>query len=90
MLICIHCNYYYNLDKNFIIGVKSNRTVALLESDKISKKLVQVSSLNMQDGESKSVWLKDVGFMVTLIKKVFKKPTRNSRLQIAMFPVIRM
>lgn len=64
--------YINNLNKNFIIGVKSNRTVALSESGKISKKLVQVSSLDMRDGESKSVWLKDVGFMVVLIKKVFK------------------
>lgn len=59
------------LNKLFIIGVKSNRTVALSKADKISGKFQQVSSLDMKDGESKQVWLKDMKFKVTLIKKVF-------------------
>ena len=61
-----------DLQKLFIIGVKSNRTVALSKSDKISGKFQQVSSLDMEDGQSKQVWLKDVKFKVTLVKKVFK------------------
>jgi hypothetical protein len=65
---------YINNDmkKQFIIGVKTNRTVALSKAEKISNQFQQVSSLDMEDGESKQVWLKDVKFMVTLIKKVFK------------------
>ena len=39
--------------------------------DKKLGKFQQVSSLNMQDGESKKVWLKGVSFQVMLIKKVF-------------------
>jgi len=66
-------NYIHNyLKKLFIIGVKSNRTVALSKEDKISGRFQQVSSLDMEDGQSKQVWLKDVKFKVTLVKKVFK------------------
>jgi hypothetical protein len=60
-----------DMKKQFIIGIKSNRTVALSKADKISNQFQQVSSLEMEDGESKQVWLKGVKFMVTLIKKVF-------------------
>ena len=59
------------LEKKFIIGVKSNRTVALSGKDKKLGKFQQVLSLNMQDGESKKVWLKGVSFPILLIKKVF-------------------
>ena len=61
-----------DLKKLFIIGVKSNRTVALSKSERISGKFQQVSSLDIEDGHSKQVWLKDVKFKVTLVKKVFK------------------
>ena len=60
-----------DLQKYFIIGIKSNRTVALSKTDKISGKFQQVSSLDMEDGESKEVWLRGLKFKVTLIKKVF-------------------
>lgn len=60
------------LDKLFIIGIKSNRTVAVSKEDKISSKYQKVSSLDMEDGESKQVWLKGIKFKVTLVKKVFK------------------
>ena len=59
------------LGKKFIIGIKSNRTVALSGKDKKSGKFKQVSSLDMRDGESKKVWLKGVPFEVVLVKKVF-------------------
>jgi len=59
------------LGKKFIIGIKSNRTVALSGKDKKLSKFQQVSSLNMKDGESKKVWLKGVSFPILLIKKVF-------------------
>lgn len=58
-------------NKKFIIGIKSNRTVALSAKDRKLGEFQQVSSLNMQDGESKQVWLKGVPFQVILIKKVF-------------------
>ena len=63
--------FIHGLDKKFIVGVKSNRTVALSGKDKKEGKFQQVSSLNMRDGESKKVWLKDVSFPILLIKKIF-------------------
>ena len=60
-----------NLGKKFIIGIKSNRTIALSDKDKKLGKFQRVSSLDMKDGESKKVWLKGLSFPVTLIKKVF-------------------
>jgi hypothetical protein len=64
--------YIHNdINKLYIIGIKSNRTVALSKKDSISGQFQQASSLDMEDGQSKQVWLKDVKFKVTLIKKVF-------------------
>ena len=57
--------------KKFIIGIKSNRTVALSGKDKKPGKFKQVSSLDMPDGQSKKVWLKGVPFEVVPVKKVF-------------------
>ena len=64
--------------KQFIIDIKSNRTVALSKADKISNRFQQVLSLEMEDGESKRVWLKGVKFMLTLIKKTSQ--TKMDRL----------
>ena len=63
--------FIHGLGKKFIVGVKSNRTVALSGKDKKEGKFQQVSSLNMQDGESKKVWIKGLSFQIMLIKKVF-------------------
>lgn len=63
--------FIHGLGKKFIVGVKSNRTVALSGKNKKEGKFQQVSSLDMQDGESKKVWLKDVSFPILLIKKIF-------------------
>ena len=63
--------FIQSLGKKFIIGIKSNRTVALSGKDKKLGKFQPVSSLDMQDGESKKVWLKGVPFEIVLIKKVF-------------------
>jgi hypothetical protein len=63
---------HHDLGKYFIIGLKSNRTVALSENDKTSGKFQQVKALEMEDGQSKTVWLKGNSFPVILIKKIFK------------------
>ena len=63
--------FIQSLGKKFIIGIKSNRTVALSGKDKKLGKFKQVSSLDMRDRESKKVWLKGVPFEVVLVKKVF-------------------
>jgi DDE superfamily endonuclease len=63
---------HHDLKKNFIIGLKANRTIALSESEKRAGKFQQVSALDMEDGQAKIVWLKGNSFPITLIKKVFK------------------
>ena len=64
----IHCN----LKKNFIIGIKSNRTVAVSEEDRAKGDFTKVSKLDLEDGQSLVVWLKGIEFPMQLIKKVFK------------------
>jgi hypothetical protein len=63
--------YINNLQKYFIIGIKSNRTVSLSKNDKMKGQFQQVSSLNLEDDRSIKVWLKGIEFPVLLIKKVF-------------------
>ncbi|MDN3030798.1 MAG: transposase, partial [Candidatus Tisiphia sp.] len=63
--------YIHNLNKYFIIGIKSNRTISLSKNDKMKSQFQQVSSLNLKDGQFIRVWLKGLEFPVTLIKKVF-------------------
>ena len=63
--------YIHNLQKHFIIGIKSNRTIALSQNEKMGGQFKQVSSLDLQDGQSIKAWLKGLEFPVALIKKVF-------------------
>lgn len=63
---------HHNLQKYFIIGLKANRTIALSEEDKIGGKFQQVQALDLEDGQSKTVWLKGNSFPIALIKKIFK------------------
>ena len=64
--------YIYNIiKKKFIIGIKSNRTVALSEKEKLKGDFIKVSKLDLQDGQSIKVWVKGIDFTLQLIKKVF-------------------
>ena len=64
--------FLHNMDKLFIIGIKSNRTVALNEKDKLSGKFNQVQSIDIKEDQATTVWLRGIDFPLTLIKKVFK------------------
>ena len=55
---------HHNLKKQFIIGLKSNRTVALSEDAKIRGKFQQIETLDMEDGRCKIVWLKGNSFPI--------------------------
>ena len=59
------------IKKKFIIGIKSNRTVALSEKEKLKGDFTKVSKLDLQDGQSIKVWVKSIDFALQLIKKVF-------------------
>lgn len=59
------------LKKKFIFGIKSNRCVATSFQHAKSGQFQQVNSLDWNDGECLTVYLKDIAFPVKLLKKVF-------------------
>lgn len=61
-----------DLQKSFIIGIKSNRTLALSENDAKYGRYQQVSALELEEDVAHTVWLKGLDFPVRLLKKVFK------------------
>lgn len=61
-----------DLQKSFIIGIKSNRTLALSENDAKNGRYQQVRTLELEADVAHTVWLKGLDFPVRLLKKVFK------------------
>jgi hypothetical protein len=61
-----------DLKKSFIIGIKSNRTLALSENDAKNGQFHSVKSLELEEDITHKVWLKGLDFPVQLVKKVFK------------------
>ena len=61
-----------DLRKLFIIGIKSNRTLALSENDAKTGRYHKVKDLEIEEDIAHKVWLKGIDFPVILIKKVFK------------------
>jgi hypothetical protein len=59
------------IKKKFIIGIKSNRTVALSENKKLKGDFTKVSKLDLEDGQSIKIWIKGIDFALQLIKKIF-------------------
>jgi hypothetical protein len=60
------------LQKSFIFGIKSNRTLALSENDAKNGRHKPVRSFELEKDVAYKVWLKGLSFPVQLIKKVFK------------------
>jgi hypothetical protein len=60
------------LQKSFIFGIKSNRTLALSENDAKNGRHQQVRTLELEEGVVYKAWLKGLAFPVQLLKKVFK------------------
>lgn len=60
------------LHKSFIIGIKSNRTLALSENDAKNGRYQQAKALELQEDVAHTVWLKGLDFPVRLLKKIFK------------------
>lgn len=61
-----------DLHKSFIIGIKSNRTLALSENDANNGRYQQVRTLELEEDVAYTIWLKGLDFPVRLLKKVFK------------------
>lgn len=64
--------YINGLGKKFIVGLKSNRTVATSEDNRAKGVWQRVDMIDIQDGGSVMIWLKGLDFPLTLVKKVFK------------------
>lgn len=60
------------LKKYFVAGLKSNRTIALSEEDKLNGKFRSIDSLNLKADQEQKVWLKGLDYELILLKKVFK------------------
>jgi hypothetical protein len=61
-----------DLHKSFIIGIKSNSTLALTENDAKSGRFTKVRDLELEEDVAHTVYLKGLDFPVRLLKKVFK------------------
>lgn len=61
-----------DLQKSFIIGIKSNRTLALSQNDAINGRYQQVRTLELEEDIAHTVWLRGLDFPVRLLKKIFK------------------
>lgn len=64
--------FIHKMKKLFIIGIKSNRTIALSKKDKLNGKFTQVQLADIKEDKAITVWLKGIDFPLNLIKKVFK------------------
>jgi len=63
---------HYDMSKKFIIGIKSNRLIALSKEERKKGQYQNLNTLPFKDGEKRIVWLKDFSFPVALIVKIFK------------------
>jgi SRSO17 transposase len=63
---------HYDLKKYFILGIKSNRTVALSKTDAKNGLHQSLKSLELTEDVAYTAWLKGLTFPVQLIKKIFK------------------
>ena len=66
------------LNKDFVMPLKSNRNVALSEQDKKEGRYQAVQTLTLEHGKAQEVYLEPVGFPLLLVKQVFTNKD-NSR-----------
>ncbi|OGU50286.1 MAG: transposase [Ignavibacteria bacterium RIFOXYB2_FULL_35_12] len=60
------------MEKDFIMPVKTNRKIALSQKDKLNGKYVTVSELELKEGVIYKVYLEAVEFPLLLVKQIFK------------------
>ena len=63
--------------KDFVLPVKSNRTLALSEKDKNKGAFISIESLRLEAGSTSDVYLRGLDFPVRLIKQVFTNKDGN-------------
>lgn len=65
------CFVKHELERDFIMPLKTNRKVALSEADKRGGKYVRVDSVPLEVGEVRIVYLEGVDFPLALCKQLF-------------------
>lgn len=65
------CFVKLDLKKDFIMGLKRNRTVALSESDKAQGRYQRIDQLDLPEGTTRRIYLKGVPFPLQLLRQVF-------------------
>jgi hypothetical protein len=61
----------HELDKHFVVPLKTNRKVALSLEDKKQGKYVTLESLALEENQVRDIWLESVDFPMILVKQVF-------------------
>ena len=72
-----------DLQKSFIFGIKSNRTLVLSENDAKNGRYQQVRTLELEECVVYKAWLKGLAFHVQLVKKVFKNETTGTLYRVS-------
>ena len=65
---------HYDLKKYFILGIKSNRTIALSEDDAKNGLHQSLKSIELKEDVAYTAWLKGLSFPVQLITHLTHKP----------------
>jgi len=68
------------LDKDFVMPLKSNRNVALSEQDKKDGRYQAVGTLALEHGQAREVYLEQVPFPLHLVKQVFTNKDNSQGL----------
>jgi hypothetical protein len=66
------------LNKYFILGIKSNRLVALSELEKKRGQYQRIESLDLKPGQTLNIWLKELNIPLTITKKVFMNENQST------------
>ena len=66
------------IKKYFIFGIKSNRCVALTRQHAKSGQFQQIKTFDWNDGDCRTVYLKNIAFPVKLLKKVFTNEDKST------------
>jgi len=68
----------FELQKNFILPIKSNRLVALSEAEKHQDQFRRVEEIAIPEHTALKIYLKDLPFPVLLVKQIFKNEDGSS------------
>lgn len=62
----------FDLKKDFIMPIKTNRLVCFTTEEKRKGQFQQVNTLNIQENEPKQMYIKELPFPVVLVKQIFR------------------